>query len=304
MDWSIKMNLVTVLSIYNEGKNLRKIVEQIHPYVDRILIIDGKYKDFDFFTGWGRSTDLLSIVREIEPVLNTDGYKMNKILHGKTPCREKFLHGYPCTVVEPFKPWTNEMEKRSVMFHCGTFGDWFLIIDGDERIRHPANWAALRYFLEHEVDPHTLIVGLMLYDYKTGLKYHTPKLVKYLPTAQYKGNHYTLKFWDTVEKSVQDQEGNEYEVFDYQEVLYDMVNDGSRREDIDFVEIDHLNRKKLDPKRNDLRKEYYLRARSIEEPNLYKVGENRYRRKIKRFSMEPIDEETKEAIMKEIKDWT
>jgi len=301
------MNLVAVLSVYNERKNLKELIRQIYPYVDRILIIDGRYKDFP---GESHLSDYRGASLE-DILVIIDGQTINYQIHKNLQSLGMFYELYigkvfstPISIVLPKKPWDTEMQKRSVMFHYGTFGDWFLIIDGDERIRHPANWAALRYFLEKEVDPHTLIVGLMTYDHKTGLKWYTSKLIRYRPETEYYGNHYTLRFWDSIYKVTQDQEGNEYEIFNWEEVLYDMVNDGSRREDVDFIELDHLDRKKLDPERNALRQKYYLRVKGIEEPNLYSVGENRYRRQIERWTMKPIEEETRKAIMKEIKDWT
>lgn len=273
------------LSVWNEGENIKEIVDQIYPWIDKLVIVDGRYEKFPGTEI--RSNDLiLENFMDITGIHNRCDIHYNytrKPLSGHMIVEKKLSH-FPIYIILPSnQPWKNEMAKRSVMFHYGNEGDWFLVIDGDERIR-TADWIGLRDYLTHIVDPSDFIVGVPLFDHKTGLKWHAPRLIRYLPNTVYDQNHYTLRI---------------------EEQFYDMVNDASRRHDLPeeppLLEFDHFNRKEYDLKRWEDRVYYYkYHMATLENPTPYNVGKNRYHRQTNRWTMEPIHKETQRRMLEEI----
>lgn len=278
--------------MWNEGENIKEIIGEIYPWVDKVVIVDGRYKDFSVFPKESfRSDDSIGITHDIARGLDVDVYdvdfqykwnRQKQLMNHR--CHEWKLNDYDITIIAPFnRPWDTEIAKRSVMFHYGEEGDWFLIIDGDERLKH-ADWEGLRYVLSM-AEPEILVFGVPLYDHKTGLVWHSPKIVRSVPYYIYDQNHYTLKIAE--------------------DKWYDMVNDGSRRHDLPidskYLAFDHLNRKELDPKRWEQRVDYYNRKiNRIENSTPYKVGKNRYHRTMTRWTMEPIHKETQKQVLEEI----
>ena len=288
--------IIAFLSVWNESEGIKEIIGEIYPWVDHVVIVDGRYKDFNVFPKSMesfRSDDSLSITHDVAKGLDIDPYAIQYDWNSQKQlmrhrCHEYKLNDYNITIITPVhRPWDTEMAKRSVMFHYGEEGDWFLIIDGDERVRH-ADWTGLRYHLDMLV-PNILIAGVPLYDHKTGLKWHSPRLVRCIPGACYDQNHYTLKL------------NTRY----HEPYYYDMVNDGSRRHDISeqrqYLAFDHLDRKELDPERWKIRVEYYnsYMART-ENHTPYNVGKDRYHRQMDRWTMEPINRETQRKVLEQL----
>ncbi|MHA2312695.1 MAG: hypothetical protein ACXADF_14485 [Candidatus Thorarchaeota archaeon] len=293
--------LIAFLSVYNERGNIKEILDQIYDHVDKVVIVDGRYKHFpgESLRSYG------NILVEFAEYLGLDdftsleySYTHQKLAGHQTV--EKKIKDLPVHLIFPsVEPWPSEMIKRSIAFYFGYYGDWFLFIDGDERIRE-ADWSLLKRYLDpmnHKFEggdfdefSRTLVLGVPFYDYKTGIWHYAPRFIRAMPHTRFYGNHYTLEI-----QEVDPALGIRHT----QTFFYDILNDASRRRDIDLISFNHLNRKERDPVRFQQRLEYYHHGiQKTERATVYEVGENRYHRQSKRFDWEPIHQETFEQVKK------
>lgn len=95
------MAKVAFFSIYNEVDLLPRAVESVLPFVDKIIFCDGRYKGF----------------RGATPASN-DG----TVEYIKTVPKSEYR------LCDGLEQW----QKRNKMFEFTDFGDWVILIDGDE----------------------------------------------------------------------------------------------------------------------------------------------------------------------------
>ncbi len=157
--------IVACVSFYNDLDFLPGCLETLD-WVDEIVLVDGAYADFPHEVP--RSTD-----GSIEWI------------------RERRKSDPRIRLIECERPWESEAEKRSAYF-IGDDGDWYLVIDADERVvgleldfdlelrryleRYPLDHAVI----EVETKPH--IVALERYI----------RLVRHLPGLRYEATHFNI----------------------------------------------------------------------------------------------------------------
>jgi len=94
--------IIACYSVFNDMPILKESIESVSPYVDKIIVVDGAYREFphkDF-----RSTDgTLEYLKSIEKV----------------------------ELIEAKSAWKDQISKRNATL-IGSVGDWYLVIDGDE----------------------------------------------------------------------------------------------------------------------------------------------------------------------------
>jgi len=93
--------LVTTIITYNDWPLIKECVESVTGKVDKIIIVDGKFKDFpgDDKVSTDRTIQYLSVLDNVELIITTD---------------------------------LNEVEKRNVYIDCLDDGDTVLNLDADE----------------------------------------------------------------------------------------------------------------------------------------------------------------------------
>jgi len=154
------MTLIACLSVYNEEKMIRGALESIRDAAGRIVVVDGAYDGFPLVNGERRSTDrTLSIAAEFgAEVIGWYGDKGTD-----TPLQE---------------------EKRNQYF-IGGEGDWYLIIDADERLKGRIDRRLLNRRGAHA---YTLSVSDPVFP----LSSNWVRLVKHSPDLHYEGAHNAL----------------------------------------------------------------------------------------------------------------
>lgn len=161
--------IIGCMNIANECDTIRMAIDAVHPFLDRLVIIDGFYETFPYHGENGASDD--GTLEILDGILED-----SKVLQDKT------------TIIEANGLWLDEMTKKSEFFKYGGAEDWFFIVDGDELLLHGGNWlqndlkrmegydAFSVLFLNpicitktaHEV----ISSGVRLYKWKRGLQYY------------------------------------------------------------------------------------------------------------------------------------
>lgn len=103
------LNLVVIT--YNDMPLLKRCIDSVEAYVDRIILVDGIFEDFPLAPG--------------DEPLSTDG-TVEYFVDLETKA-EKVLIAYP---------GLSEVEKRN-RYLLGEPGDWYLHLDADERVENP-----------------------------------------------------------------------------------------------------------------------------------------------------------------------
>ena len=89
---------------FNDGELLKKCLQALKSKVDRIVAIDGAYKDFPHLVPY--STD------------------------GSIEVAEKFAD----EVIKVKYPWEDEIAKRNRYLECAKTGDFIIVVDADEEL--------------------------------------------------------------------------------------------------------------------------------------------------------------------------
>lgn len=98
------MNIIGCMPVYNEEMLLHKSLGSLQGACDRIIVIDGCYRDFPFINKQPFSTDQTMDIAQ--------GMGAELI---------------PCQI-----PWDTQAEKRSEFFKHGEPGDYYIFLDADE----------------------------------------------------------------------------------------------------------------------------------------------------------------------------
>ena len=157
--------IVACISFYNDLDFLPGCLETLD-WVDEIFLVDGAYADFPHEAPWSTdgSVEWIKERRKSDPRIR---------------------------LIECERPWESEAEKRSAYF-IGKEGDWYLIIDSDERVvgLEPDFDLELRKYLERypldhavvEVETKPHIVALERYI----------RLVRHQPGLRYEATHFNI----------------------------------------------------------------------------------------------------------------
>lgn len=89
--------------VYNNVDYLRASLETVLPYVDRAIVVDGRYRTYPG-DEWHSTDGTLDIIKDM---------------------------GDKVTLV-PAQEWESQVEKRNVYMDMVPNGDWIFVIDGDE----------------------------------------------------------------------------------------------------------------------------------------------------------------------------
>jgi len=101
--------IIACVSVFNEQRMLAGCLQSIQDQLDRTVVVDGAYADFPHVLPY-----------------STDGTK------AIAWCYEAEWIG--CRTVNGVaRPWRDEIEKRNA-YLCGQEGDWYFVIDADERL--------------------------------------------------------------------------------------------------------------------------------------------------------------------------
>jgi glycosyltransferase involved in cell wall biosynthesis len=143
--------LIACIIAYNEAELLPDCLESIIGKVDRIVVVDGRIAAFP---GDGH--------------LSTDG-----TVNIARKCGAE--------VILPTRPWHDEMEMRS-QFLVGNEGDWYLIIDADERCMTPLPDINN---LPDGIHAYSIMVKMIL----DGTGKHRPRLFRHQGKMEFKHVH-------------------------------------------------------------------------------------------------------------------
>jgi len=97
--------IIACISAYNDADFLEGAIASTYPVADKVVVVDGAYKGF--------------------PLINGKPWSTDRTLHIAS---EMGAH-----IIPAIEPWEDQTEKRNQYF-IGHLGDWYLILDSDERI--------------------------------------------------------------------------------------------------------------------------------------------------------------------------
>jgi len=161
------MQLIACYVVYNNIDYFRASLETIHSHVDKIIIVDGRYKHYP-----GNSN------------ISTDGTLQVALEYQKKYGEDKII-------ILPPRLYLDEIEKRNAYLTSDHVkpGDWIFIIDGDEIPF--GHLDLLKAMLSRE---RAYVVNVLEYDsdIKTCEPKMRPRLVKKLKTMKYEHNHYSI----------------------------------------------------------------------------------------------------------------
>lgn len=151
------MTLIACLSVYNEERMIRGALESVRDVAGRIVVVDGAYSGFPLIRESHASTDrTLEIAAEFGAEII--GY-----------------HGGPGIEAPP------QEEKRNRYF-IGGEGDWYLILDADERLQGQIDRGLLN---RRGASAYTLSVSDPVFP----LSSTWIRLIKHSPDLCYEGAH-------------------------------------------------------------------------------------------------------------------
>lgn len=159
------MKLVACYCTYNNFDYLRASLETIHPHVDQIIIVDGRFENYP-----GKSN------------ISTDGTLQVALDYQKRLGEDK-------VIILPPKLYFDEIEKRNAYLDHLSPGDWLFIIDGDEI---PFGYLdLLKGMLAQEKG---YVVNVLEYDFDitTCDAKRRPRLVRKIDGMEYAHNHYSI----------------------------------------------------------------------------------------------------------------
>jgi len=160
------MRIIAILSVYNEEELLPECLKSLEGKVDYTVIIDGAYIGFD-----GENTH------------STD--KTVQII-------EEWLKYNPNAVLFLARKWRNAGEKYQMAFDCGQDGDWFMIVDADDRIdMTDREWRELREFLSSIPEEYMVATGDLIHPDGSHLLFRR-KLIRWRKGVHIGKNHWTF----------------------------------------------------------------------------------------------------------------
>lgn len=164
-----KENIVACVIYYNEIDNIERCLKSLKGKVDRIVCIDGAYKDFPHTNH-----------------LTTDG--STEIIEKYTEC-----------IVQIDRCWHNEIEKRNAYLKCVYNDDIVIVIDADEEMI--GNVDKDEFEIEKEDSNIKKCRANYFYDIKLERLDNVPqywiyRAFKYIHKMEYKGTHHALHAFD------------------------------------------------------------------------------------------------------------
>jgi len=161
------MRIIAILSVYNEEELLPECLKSLEGKVDYTIIIDGAYIGFD-----GDNTH------------STD--KTVEIIH------EWMNHNWNSELFTTERPWRNAGEKYQVAFDRGRDGDWFMIVDADDRIDMTnREWKEFREFLSAIPEEYMVATGDLIHPDGSKLLFRR-KLIRWRKDVHIGKNHWTF----------------------------------------------------------------------------------------------------------------
>jgi glycosyltransferase involved in cell wall biosynthesis len=156
------MTIYAAISAYNDADVLPAALESIKGAVDRIIIVDGAYEGFPLQGGDFKSTDgTLELARATGAVL----IKANRI-------------------------WADQTDKRNRYLQVGQPGDWYLVIDSDERLHNGGDLAArIDIATEGEAIPAAFRLPVVVTKHGKRHIITAPRLLQHHPALAYRHTH-------------------------------------------------------------------------------------------------------------------
>lgn len=160
------MRIVGAVNVYQDEAFLGECLSALACVADRIVVVDGAYKDFPVYGDSASSTD-----RTLE-----------------IACQYSKVVILPPRKVGGFLPWPGEIEKRNEYLACGSSGEYFLVVDADEIVEGAVDRELLATHKDWGVD---------LYRAEEP-KAHFPihRLFAWRTGIRYRGTHHAVHIWD------------------------------------------------------------------------------------------------------------
>ena len=151
-------NLIAIYSVYNEAVFIEDSVRRVSPWVGRIHLFDGAYKEFPHAFAYSSDGTL-----------------------------DKALRANPSVLVTPPPAggWENQIVKRTTSLQALRPGEFALTLDGDMYLANPEVLETLDYA---SMDVGWAIVRSPIYAYE----YRIPVIFRYTPGMHYAGRHHWL----------------------------------------------------------------------------------------------------------------
>lgn len=146
------MNIFTCLNVYNEEDLLEDCIKSVREVLptSKIILLDGAYDSWIAHVKmaaaleleYGRKDYGQSMGRFLTPYSNDNTIEIAKkmgveyiINPPKNNTNEPIRTGAGTWEPGEYMPWECEWKKRANFFNFGELGDWFFILDADERVR-------------------------------------------------------------------------------------------------------------------------------------------------------------------------
>lgn len=195
-------NLVALFSVFNEAKFIGDSVKRIAPWVGRIHVFDGAYKQFPH-------SDPYSTDGTLEIVEST--------------CPSAYVHH--CE-----KAWDSQIAKRSKTLEVMKPGEFGLFLDADMLLANPEVLEDLDY---DSIDVGWGIVRSPLYAHE----YRIPILFRNIPGMHYAGRHYWMFDGDNNLIASHQHKTNRYRHVDIPLIMYNQLQETSKERQLAKIEF-------------------------------------------------------------------
>jgi len=136
--------IIACIIVFNEEKFIERCLRSLKNKADRIIVVDGVYKDFPHEIP--HSTDrTIQIIQDITP---------------------------EASIIQTLNPWHSQVEKRN-FYLGGEKGDWYFHIDADEELvgKLPNTARLNREAYNIQIRGKHSILGLRLFKHQDGIHY-------------------------------------------------------------------------------------------------------------------------------------
>jgi len=161
--------IIACMSIFNEAENIKRAIECIAEYVNKVVILDGAYW---LFYRLNELPDFNSF-DETPQIIESLQRKYRNI---------KYL--------KPNRPWRNECEKRSYFFKLGKEDDIFFMLDGDEECIGDIK-AGLEFI--HKNHAYFYMVRIRYIDKYPATSHWRIRFYRWQPNMRYEGKHWIVR---------------------------------------------------------------------------------------------------------------
>ena len=182
------MKIHAILNLYNDIDFLSSCLQSLKDNVDRLIVADGAYDlYFKRYKEFNPDAKPYSTDGGVELIQNFQGLPPTTFLHNP--------QGREAT-------WQNQVVKRTALLDAVPDGDYFLVIDADERLT-----GDVQESLEKFYDSGCIVASQPLYNPGTHMErvipqWH-PRVFRKLHGMHYKGTHWHLR--DQYERIIEDK---------------------------------------------------------------------------------------------------